>query len=181
MTDRATRICRNCGTRRPINATSCRRCGLPVAEAETETWVASQSTNPEPEPRDPRPEAWADPVASTPPKPSGLRVALRRIGSINGLGALRRLIGLAALVVILFALAYALLPFKKAGASCSPAVVQVFDRQRSVPAAAVGATHVATKGPLKQCTVGAQHRLYDAGPIVLIALIGSVGARRILS
>ena len=114
---------------------------------------------------------------------------------------------MAGLVVILFALAYAMLPFKAAVAStptskvrlsCSPAVVQVFDRQRltppavpggppgppitAAPAPAAGAAPAPTpKGVLKPCTEGAKHRLYYAGPIIILALIASSGARRILT
>lgn len=191
MSDATTRICPSCGTKRPVNATTCPKCGAPVAAAEP---VTSRS-------RPGMADPGSDPVgatASPPRKPSVFRTAWARIRGLDALGALRRLIALAALVVILLALAYALLPFKTARASCSPAVVQVFDRQRLTPPTVpggppgppitapatppAGATSVATpSGVLKPCTQAAKRRLYYAGPIVLLALIASFGARRILS
>jgi hypothetical protein len=123
---------------------------------------------------------------------------VERLKQLHGLALLRRLAALAALVIILITLAYALFPFKTGTSDCSPALVQVFDRQRLTPPAAPGqppgppitspttAAAGATPAPiptgvLKPCTKKAQYRLYYAVPIVILALIGSAGVQRILS
>jgi hypothetical protein len=132
------------------------------------------------------------------PPPSRWRTILERLKRLDTLAFLRRLAALAALVIILIALAYAMFPFKAGASDCSPAIIQVFDRQRLTPPAAPGqppgppittptttapgATPAPTpKGVVKPCTKKAQHRLYYAVPIIVLALIGSAGVQRILS
>jgi hypothetical protein len=132
------------------------------------------------------------------PPPSRWRALLARLKQVNGLALLRRLVALGALAIILIALAYAIFPFKAGATDCSPALIQVFDRQRLTPptapgqppgppittptTTAPGTAPVATpKGVIKPCTKKAQHRLYYAVPIILLALIGSAGVQRILS
>ena len=226
----ASRICPECGTKRPVNATACPTCGTLVRsprvttsgeEADSEDADIEHPANgiDRPPPRavvrsvERRTNAEGHRtsgafLAPRPPEPnfesppSRWRSMLGRLKHLNALGALRRLVSLAALVVILVAVAYAILPFNigkgPTRANCSPAIVQVFDRQRltppatpggqpgppitSAPPPAPGQTATpAIKGVLKPCTKQAQRRLYYAGPIVILALIASAGARNILS
>jgi hypothetical protein len=125
------------------------------------------------------------------PPPSRWRVMLNRLKQVDGLALLRRLVALAGLVVILIALAYAMLPYRVARTDCSPAIVQVFDRKRvTASGAPVTTPTTVTQGTIppppppgivKPCTRKAQHRLYYAVPIVVLTLIGSSAAQRILS
>jgi hypothetical protein len=109
-----------------------------------------------------------------------------RLQQVSGLGALRRLVALVALVIVLIAAAYAVLPFKTGAGSgaakvnCGPAVVEVFNRKR-VPPAPAAAVVTPVKGVLKPCTHQAQRRLGYAVPIIVLTLIGSAVAQRILS
>jgi hypothetical protein len=132
------------------------------------------------------------------PPPSKWRALMARVRQVNGLAFLRRVAALAALVIILITLAYAMFPFKAGTTDCSPALLQVFDRHRLTPPAAPGqppgpplttptttapgqTAAPAAKGVLKPCTKKAEHRLYYAVPIILLALIGSAGVQRILT
>ena len=164
----ASRLCPNCGTKRPVNATRCPKCGAPVKSAASDAADAFFD---------------ADPFQAP---PSRLRTLLdhmvHRIQQASGLGALRRLVALVALVIVLIAAAYAVLPFKTGTArlNCGPAVVEVFDRKR-VPPAPAPAVVTPTKDVLKPCTHQAQRRLGYAVPIIVLTLIGSIVAQRILS
>lgn len=83
----------------------------------------------------------------------------------------RRLVQLGGLAVILYAVAYAILPFSVGVQTCKPAVIQVLDR-----GPVVAGTRLTPP-----CTSEAENRLYVAGPIVVLDLIALAGLRRVLS
>jgi hypothetical protein len=173
LADRVTqqsRVCPNCGTRRPVNATKCPKCGTPAPadapEADDDFFTSH--------PFDPPPSRWR----------SLLDHATERIQHTSMLAVLQRVVAFAALIVILIAVAYAVLPFKTGTrptrVDCGPAIVSVFDRAR-VPPAPAPAVVTPAKPVLKPCTHQAQRRLAVAVPIIVLSLIGAAGARRILS
>jgi hypothetical protein len=136
--------------------------------------------------------------------PEGDRERGRRIRHVSPARVVQRVIEVIGLVLILGALIYAAFPFKVQEAAppapkkeCRPALVQVFDRQKLTPPAAPGLPPgppvvkpprlrpedpepVAPPGVVKPCTAEARDRLYWAVPIVVVALVGTALARRIV-
>lgn len=86
------------------------------------------------------------------------------------------MVQLVGLIVALYAVAYAIVPYSVGGASCSPAVVQVTDRGTLVPG--TGTPPLRATSP---CTREADHRLYVAGPVLVLDIIALAGLAKILA